>query len=295
MESEHRASAEAKGLTFEAGTSDATVVSDYEHLPRLVRNLLSNAIRYTETGGIRLYAVEHEDAVSIVVEDTGIGIAEADRERVFGEFQQLDNPQRSRERGVGLGLAIVRQIEKLLEHPVTLESELGKGTRIEVRVPLAEADDSGVAAEVLMSSVSEQSIVPTTSLEGVRVWIVEDDPLVRDALQKYLGLQGCAHSLALDRTELEQLMDAEGMPDFVILDDMLGTGETGLELARWLAERMPQSRVLVTTGNVSPERWAELNASGFPVLRKPLSAAAINEWMRRGLGVAAAVESDGAG
>jgi DNA-binding NtrC family response regulator len=81
----------------------------------------------------------------------------------------------------------------------------------------------------------------------------------------------------------------------VILDDMLGTGETGLELARWLAERMPQSRVLVTTGNVSPERWAELNASGFPVLRKPLSAAAINEWMRRGLGVAAAVESDGAG
>lgn len=312
MESEHRSSVEAKGLTLEVGICGATVVSDYKELARLVRNLLSNAIRYTESGGIRMFAEEHDDAVSIVVEDTGIGIPEAERERVFKEFQQLDNPQRSRERGLGLGLAIVRQIAQLLEHPVKLTSEVGKGTRVEVRVPLEQGDErclspdvgralevggppamwgtQGAAEELDPLHLLEQSFGLSTSrtglqdsLAGVRAWIVEDDPLVRDALQEYLALQGCVLRLALDRPELEHLIGAEGLPDFVILDDMLGTGETGLELAGWLAERVPQTHVLVTTGNVSPERWTELNASGLAVLRKPVSPAAISDWMRRGL------------
>jgi signal transduction histidine kinase len=294
--SEFRPAAEAKGLSLEMDTRDATIESDYDLLARLVRNLLSNAVRYTESGCIRLRAIEHADAVSIVVEDTGIGIPKVQQDQVFKEFQQLDNPQRSRDKGVGLGLAIVRHIAQLLGHPVTLASDVGKGTRIEVRVQrVKSARLTDHSAEDATPAGREPAAASSTSLSGLRVWIVEDDPLVRDALQQYLALLGCVHRFALDRAELERLIEAEGSPDFVILDDMLGTGETGLELAGWLAQRVPPSHLLVATGNVSPERWAELNASGFHVLRKPLSAAAINEWMRRGRGDPAAAGADSAG
>jgi CheY-like chemotaxis protein/anti-sigma regulatory factor (Ser/Thr protein kinase) len=249
------------------------VESDFDLLSRLVRNLVSNAIRYTTEGGVTIETTHDGEHVLLSVQDTGIGIAPEDQERVFQEFVQLANPQRARDKGTGLGLAIVRHIAALLSHPIHVESAPGRGTRITVRLPAA--SDAGAAAPAAAPDRA-------TALEGRRVWIVEDDPLVRDALLGYFQQRGSAVRTALTRSDLLELERQDGLPDFVILDDMLGGAESGLVLALWLASRMPRNCILITTGNPEEARWVALSASGITALRKPVSTAALNDWLGAG-------------
>jgi CheY-like chemotaxis protein/two-component sensor histidine kinase len=274
LETEFLPQCEAKGLWLRVQANDVTVISDYNLLTRTLRNLLSNAIRYTAAGGIVLTSVERGAHAVVSVKDTGIGIApdDRDRDRVFKEFVQLDNPQRSRDRGVGLGLAIVRHIAVLLGHEVQLESTPGAGTEMSIRMPRSET-------ALAPAHPGNGELATEVELAGMKVWIVEDDDLVREALSAYFMKLGCLHRVAGSRADLEALELQEGWPDFVILDDMLGGEETGLDLARWLASRMSPERLLLTTGNADSVRWRELNESGFSVARKPLSASMLQEWL----------------
>lgn len=272
MQTEFRHAAQGKGLDLLIESSPPCVSSDFELLTRVIRNLVSNAIRYTPAGSVRLGANLEDGQVIVFVEDTGIGIAKADQERVFKEFVQLGNPHRSREQGLGLGLAIVRHIVELLGHELAIESAPGRGTRISVGLPPANQDAAGI------TTVDDRR--STAFVTGQAVWIVEDDPLVRDALGSLLERQGCAWRAATDRATLGRYERESGLPDFVILDDMLGDIESGLEIAHWLAERMPKARILLTTGNIEAARWQQLSSSGFAVQRKPVSATVLNEWMQ---------------
>ncbi|MBF5094255.1 histidine kinase [Azospirillum sp. INR13] len=137
LEAEFAGLAEAKGLRLRAVPTNAVVRSDPALLERIVRNLIGNAIRYTETGGVLVGCRTRGDRLWIEVYDTGRGIAEPDRRRIFEEFVQLDRPDRDRSEGIGLGLAIVERLARLLEHPVTVRSVEGRGTVFAVGVPLA--------------------------------------------------------------------------------------------------------------------------------------------------------------
>ena len=137
LEAEFAGLAEDKGLRLRAVPTNAVVRSDPALLERIVRNLISNAIRYTETGGVLVGCRTRGDRLWIEVYDTGRGIAEPDRRRIFEEFVQLDRPDRDRSEGIGLGLAIVERLARLLEHPVTVRSVEGRGTVFAVGVPLA--------------------------------------------------------------------------------------------------------------------------------------------------------------
>lgn len=137
LEAEFAGLAEAKGLRLRAVPTNAVVRSDPALLERIVRNLIANAIRYTETGGVLVGCRSRGDRLWIEVYDTGRGIAEPDRLRIFEEFVQLDRPDRDRSEGIGLGLAIVERLARLLEHPVTVRSVEGRGTVFAVGVPLA--------------------------------------------------------------------------------------------------------------------------------------------------------------
>lgn len=137
LEAEFAGLAEAKGLRLRAVPTNAVVRSDPALLERIVRNLIGNAIRYTETGGVLIGCRTRGDRLWIEVYDTGRGIAEPDRRRIFEEFVQLDRPDRDRSEGIGLGLAIVERLARLLEHPVTVRSVEGRGTVFAVGVPLA--------------------------------------------------------------------------------------------------------------------------------------------------------------
>lgn len=136
MEAEFGGQAEAKGLRLRAVPTDAVVHSDPALLERILRNLIANAIRYTETGGVLVGCRTRGDTLWIEVYDTGRGIAEPDRQRIFEEFVQLDRPDRDRSEGIGLGLAIVERLARLLGHPVTVRSAEGRGTVFAVGVPL---------------------------------------------------------------------------------------------------------------------------------------------------------------
>ena len=127
--------------------------SDPTLLERVLRNLLGNAVSYTASGSVSLRAVNANGMLTIQVEDTGPGIAPENQEKIFDEFTQLHNPQRDRNKGLGLGLSIVRRIALLLEHPLILDSAPGRGTLFSLTVPLG--DEAGVVP-VISATDSEQ-------------------------------------------------------------------------------------------------------------------------------------------
>jgi two-component system, sensor histidine kinase len=262
-----------KGLTLEVAAADVMVHSDHTLFDRMLRNLISNAVRYTHAGGITLRCRTAHSQAIVSVEDTGIGIALEDQERVFKEFVQIHNPQRARDKGVGLGLAIVRHIALLLGHEIAIESAPGRGTCMSIRMALTNADPA---------DVSTPPELPVTNLDGRHVWIIEDDGDVRDALSSYFATRGCACARARSRNEVEQLqLDALLPPDYVLVDDMLGSHESGLEVAHWLAHKIDPARILIMTGSSDPERWRELQNSMFNVQRKPIMVATLNHWVQQ--------------
>jgi CheY-like chemotaxis protein len=261
----------AKGLDWRWDVPKCGVFTDPELLRRLVQNLLSNAVQYTPRGSVSLEAKLIDERVLVTIADTGIGIAQEDQARIFEEFVQLDNPARDREKGVGLGLSIVNRISQLLGAHVSLTSRAGAGTSVSFDVPLARVDWASDAAQI--------DPLVTGDVAGISAWAVEDDPAVRMALAKLFDAWRVRHSIVGSRAELETLLSRGGLPDVVLLDDMLGTAEGGLEIASLLLAHLPAERIVLITGNVNESRIRSLEASRFVVLRKPLASSDLLQWI----------------
>jgi len=286
---EHEVVARSKGLDWHCEIPDAQVRTDPELVRRIAGNLLSNAVRYTPRGRVALVATVQGQEVGIEVSDTGLGIPRELQGKVFEEFVQLDNPSRDRDRGVGLGLSIVKKIDELLGSKLELDSARGEGTRVTFTIPLAEA--VAKAAAPAPEAEAQQG-----DLAGMRVWMVEDDAMVRDALARQFAAWGVDHAFAATRAEVAALRDSDGdWPDAAILDDMLGGGESGLDIARWLALEMPKDRIVLVTGNVEPAGVKALAESGFKVLRKPLSGVVLADWLHHASGPPALATAGRAG
>lgn len=257
-----RDEADEKDLELALDAPEVTVRSDRLLVERVVSNLVNNAVNYTAEGFVRVSAEVDDGSVSVIVRDSGPGIAHEDQERIFDDFEQLNNPARQRHRGTGLGLAIVRRIDARLGLRLSLDSAPGEGTAFRFHLPLADA-----AGET--ASAKGPTIV---DLGGPRlcVWAIDDDPTVVEALASQLRAWGCDVQSGASRGDIEALFEASGAwPDLVLIDDMLGEGETGLEIAQWLARRMPLDAIVMVTGNVDPRRRGELVRSGFRFLLKP--------------------------
>jgi signal transduction histidine kinase/ActR/RegA family two-component response regulator len=276
----------AKGLRWECDLPNVSVHVDPELLRRLVANLLSNAVRYTPSGTVSIAGAVLGSKVILTVSDTGAGIPPEEQERVFQEFVQLENPARDRDRGVGLGLSIVRKINEMLDCGLVLDSAPGKGTRVTVCIPV-----SGTATPA--AAAAEPTFPITADFAGARIWVIEDDPLVRTALGIQLDEWSVDHDFAMDRAQILALREADGeWPAAVILDDMLGAGERGLEIARWLREHLESARIVLVTGNVEPSRVDALQESGFKVLRKPIASAVLAQALGEALRVAKSAPAD---
>ncbi len=264
---------EARKLPLEIHCPDVWVRTDYDLLGRLLRNLVGNALRYTERGHVAIEVEPVDGAIRLTVIDTGRGIDPADHERIFQEFVQLDNPARTREKGVGLGLSIVKRIADLLGHDLAVASTPGQGTQMILTLPACAAPTDRAHA---IAASTPGAPVPRPDLY---LWIVENDDLVRDALGVHFEARSIRYDFAESRGELEALGARSGWPDFAILDDMLGGDETGLDLARWLAQELPAERILLVTGNAETERSKILEESGFKLLLKPVSGADLDRWL----------------
>ena len=239
---------------------------------RILRNLVSNALRYTVDGGVLVGARRRGDRLLLQVRDTGVGIAEADRERVFEEFFQAVRgtaPTADQKRGLGLGLAIVRRLAALMQAPLTLASVPGRGSVFTLDLPAA--DEPPPPPACLPPSKAGSSI----TLDGRRIVVVEDEPAVRQGLQVLLAGWGAGvasfDSAAAAAAWAARQAGEEPAPDLLIVDWRLEDGATGIDaieaLRRGFGRRIP---AIVVTGSTLSGHEAEAERHDFHLLVKPV-------------------------
>ncbi|MGF7175753.1 ATP-binding protein [Azospirillum doebereinerae] len=258
---------ERKGLKFryfcKAGRHAHT---DGAILERIIRNLVENAIRYTNRGGLLIGVRPRGDRMRIEIVDTGIGIPADKIGEIYEEFFQVGNPARDHRLGLGLGLAIVRRCARLLDVELQVRSNEGRGTRFTILLPL----DGSVP-------VAPAPSIKTRIAGGARIMIIEDNPKIRTGFQMLLECWDyevfCAETGEISLTVGEQ----EGWRfDAIIADHRLGAGMSGTETAAEIRRRAKRPiPTLIVTGDTSPERIEEVHASGFEMLHKPVAPDAL--------------------
>lgn len=254
--------ARAKSLSFVCCPSSLIVHTDQMLIERVLRNLVSNAIRHTARGKVVVGCRRRSDKVRVEVWDTGPGIPASERERIFQEYFQLQNPERDRSMGLGLGLAIVRRLTALLDCIVTLRSEPGKGSCFSVDIP---------RATTLISSRVEVENISVDTDRGL-VLVIDDEASIRDAMHSLLSGWGYSVITAGSGTEmLAELARCRETPKVIICDYRLRNEENGIEVIKEIqAECNEAIPAMLITGDTAGDRLIEAQASGLLLLHKPV-------------------------
>ncbi len=269
---EYGPQAERRGIRLRILPSRAIVHSDAALLERVLRNLLENALRYTAHGTILMGCRRRgDDTVRIQVCDTGIGIPPERQDEIFEEFTQLGNAERDREQGLGLGLAIVRRLCRLLDHRLGLVSVVGRGSVFSIDLQRAVPHEAPITEVVPAAPVEEAA----ADHAGKRlILVIDDEVIILMGLRVMLEGWGYEVLTAAGGDEAIRLLTKHGRsPDAVIADYRLRHGHTGPEALRAIhahcGHAMPS---IVLTGDTAPERIQEAHASGFSIIHKPVSA-----------------------
>ena len=255
---------------------DAWVRSDFILLQRILLNLVSNAIRYTVRGGVVVGCRRRGRQLRIEVWDSGIGISEDQQENIFREFYQVADAERSRRVGLGLGLAIVDRLCRLLDHSLELTSTPGRGSRFAVSLPWVAAPQEPVEHAIAPKAIADP-------VSGKLIVVIDDDALVRDAMRGLLRRWGCFVVAAeSERSALASLAGDDRRPDLIISDYRLADGHTGIEaiqrLRSALGARIP---AFLVTGDIAPERLREASANGLHLLHKPVEPMALRAMLNQ--------------
>jgi Na+/proline symporter/signal transduction histidine kinase/CheY-like chemotaxis protein len=268
---------EEQGLSLHFAQSKMCVHSDPAMLRRILQNFVSNARRYTRTGGVLVGCRRRGNNIALQVIDTGVGIADSDQKAVFDEFHRLSQGAESTKRGLGLGLAIVDRIARLLDHPISLRSVLGKGSCFEVLVPRA-ANDSNLPQRL---APTEQRAV--SQLESQFVLCVDNEREILDGMHGLLSKWGARPLIASTLAEaLTQLDEAGEIPSLLLIDYHLNDGVTGLEVIDALRDKagiaLPAA---VLTANYTTEVADLVRNAGHALLHKPVKPAALRALINR--------------
>jgi CheY-like chemotaxis protein len=259
-----------KGLALRLRGHRHAVRGDPLLVERIIRNLLSNAIRYTEDGSVLVSARRRGRRVLLQVWDTGVGICNDEQGRVFEEFYQVQTRRKTssdQRKGLGLGLAIVKRLSALMEAPLTLRSEAGRGTVFTLELPL------GKASEVVPQS-GAKVCVPIT-LGGRVIVVVEDEPAVRAGLEVLLTGWGASvrsfDSVGALETWIADAASASASPSLAVVDYRLEPERTGIEAIVAIRRRFgPDLPAVVVTGSTMMDPGADAEAHDFHVLLKPV-------------------------
>ena len=274
LHSEFLPMAQQLGNTLIIHPTTDWVQSDPGMLERILRNLIGNALRYTDNGQVLLAAHRSGDKLRFEVHDTGPGIPQDRFDDIFVEFQQLGNPQRDRRQGLGLGLAIVKRLAGLLGHPIGLTSQLGRGSCFWVETHLVQSQNSTVAHQ------SETKRLPGDHLSGARVLVLDDETSILQSMRNLLEHWGCKVSTAATVDEAQSLVQTK-VQDLLVVDYRLAGDITGLNVATRLLKAAGHNiPVLVITGDTAPERLREARDSGYPLLHKPVQPAKLRSTMQ---------------
>ena len=265
--------AQAKGLGFdmpyvagkcEGASCSAVVYSDPFLLERMLRNLISNAIRYTDHGTVAVRCACDGDKVKIDVVDSGIGIKPESLPHIFEEYYQVGNPHRDRRKGLGLGLTIVRRIDQLMGCGLQVRSEPGVVSSFFFSIPKG---DQAQLAQPFVISHSEYD------LSGRVVALVEDDPDIRESTLALMRQWGCKVFASESADEVMRELDvAEQRPDVLVCDYRLPQGMTAIHVIKRMRELWGADLpAVVLTGDTASETLHEIHASGAILLHKPIA------------------------
>jgi signal transduction histidine kinase/ActR/RegA family two-component response regulator len=262
--------AREKKLSFRAMPCDAWVRSDFILLEQIVFNLITNALRYTRSGGVVVGCRKRGDQLRIEVWDSGIGIPPDQHDKIFGEFYRLGEPDRDRRAGLGLGLAIVDRLCRLLDHPIEVKSTVGKGSVFAVTVPVAPANKRAIEASIVPRAQ------PSLSHDKL-VLVIDDDPLVLEGMSGIFRKWGCRVVTAdSDSKALKAAAEQDDVPDLIISDYHLANGRTGIETIEWLrGELSAPIPAFLISGDTDPATLHEAKVKGFHLLHKPVDPMAL--------------------
>jgi len=245
------AQAAEKGLVIKIDANDVPIHADPILMERVLRNLFSNAVQYTESGSIHLWCEDADENIIIHLEDSGIGIPSHAVEEVFSEYFQLNNPERDRGKGLGLGLAIVKRLSKLMNMPLSMESKVGVGTCFSMTVP--------------------RGILLATGLKSMK-HTLEDwgcDVLLSDSA----------------RDALRQMALSDFEPDLILSDFRLRGEDNGIDTVWALRESVEREvPAIILTGDTSPEQLRRVKESGLELMHKPIGVDALRQALVRHLG-----------
>lgn len=265
--------ANQKELALDIQYSGLYVRSDKLLLERILGNLVANALNYTAKGSISVRARSADGNACISVSDTGPGIPRSEQDAIFNEYYQLQNPERDRSKGLGLGLSIVKRLTRLLGVELELSSAEGIGTSFTLTLPLTSASDENADEDTTAQALSEQSVCRDT-LHGLSILVIDDEQDVRDGMKTLLIQHGCDVCIA-DSAEqaCDNIIAADWVPDLIIADYRLRDEKTGDMAIRQVREEVNTDvPAMIITGDTSPARLREATASGFPLLHKPVIA-----------------------
>lgn len=257
--------AREKGLSLRVGPGDATVETDPGLLRSIVQNFLSNAIRYTDKGGIVIGVRRRGSAARVDVIDTGAGIPEEKRQLIFREFERLSTAQ---EGGIGLGLAIVDRTARLLDARISVRSREGRGSRFSVALPVA-------AIALDTKPIRPMAVGPMPN--NMDLLIVDDDPANCEALAAYLT--GLGHHVRVASSAADAMLNG-GAFDVALVDYDLGEGPNGLDVIQDLRGYAPFARYALVTATRPADYAARARAMNVIALRKPVAPADLLHFLR---------------
>lgn len=261
IEAEIAPQADAKRLVYRTRETPLAVKSDPALVELIVRNLVSNAVRYTERGGVLVGVRRWGETALLQVWDTGVGIAKADQDQVFREFYQLGNPERDRHKGLGLGLAIAKGLATQLQHELRLSSVPGRGSCFTLLLPLGQAP---------LIEAAPQHVSLTLAPLWARVLVIDDDDMVRHAMQPLLQSWQC-ECVVVQSPEEAMAMNGLQPPQLILSDYRLRDQKTGAQAIEQLRQfwGAPIPAILLT-GDTARERLREVLSSGIPLMHKPV-------------------------
>ncbi|TXT41257.1 MAG: periplasmic sensor hybrid histidine kinase [Comamonadaceae bacterium] len=269
--------AQEKGLRLRIRPSSVWVTSDAVLLYRILLNLVSNALRYTEQGGVLVACRPMDDGkkVQLQVWDSGIGIAAEHQSEVFKEFFQVGNKGRERNKGLGLGLSIVKRTSELLGHPMVLDSRTGRGTRFTLILPLAQPKQKYLDTLAFERPQGD-------GLAGVVMLVIEDDPLVRTALVCLLEGWGIKVHDARGMHDAQQWIENGLKPALILSDYRLLDEQNGIEVVQQL-RRILDSDIpaCLMSGDTDAALMSAAQAAGLTLLHKPVRPAKLRSLLRR--------------
>jgi signal transduction histidine kinase len=259
LDAEYRAQCVSDGRKWECEVESAQVVTDPVQLERLLRNLLDNAIKHGGRGAVKLSVSRVGSQVQIVVADTGPGIAQADRERVFDEFYRAARSHG--EPGLGLGLSIVKRLVQCLDCGLELsytDPQARRGACMKLLLTAA----TGAVAE----PISDE---PEIDIGGMAVLVLDNDPAVLQATQLLLRSWGCRAATCQHPDALEAAVSELGQPEIALVDYRLEDGKIGVKVIEAYQRRYPEMGIIVVTGESDPSELERMKEYGL-VLKKPV-------------------------